>query len=347
MTLFVFVIVRPFDNSLIGYNNASKALSGEPFNNELVQDIIGANALLNGGPAYPVLGEAFLDYGIKWDVKHATTHAPTAFLLALPLMLFEWVRGVQLWAWFGLILLALGLMALGVPLSIAIPCAVLLLWWQPVTFGAVQQMTVVIFALTAFAYRLRSSHPYVSGAFLALASFPKMFPAVIAFAFTVGKNYRALMGFMVTVLLGVLLIAIMNTSAIVDYFNIESSAYTIARTDNASPIVILSRLSIFAPLVLIALLGTPLKRGMSKKDDAQVWAVMSVASVALLPIAWVYSIVPLLFPMVILWQRGQIAYVIATLSLSFIFPPFGALSIYTPLIACTILCVGFMRPIDS
>ena len=81
---------------------------------DVVTDIIGFRALIHGDDTYPILGPELAKLGIDWDVEHASTHPPSAYLLVAPVALLPINWGERAWAFLMVVCMGISFWADGV-----------------------------------------------------------------------------------------------------------------------------------------------------------------------------------------------------------------------------------------
>lgn len=275
------------------------------WDSDFAQDYVGARALLNEtDELYPVLGPAFAEMGLQWDVPHRSTHPPTTFLIVLPFALLDYRSALILWmaVMFGCIVLTARVLGLSWTTS-GLAGIVCLLW--PPAIWSLYQVTPIWMLGLALAYRYRH-HPRMSGALVSLASLPKLFAAPALLYHFLRRQWRALVGFG-TVWGGALaLLLLLRGDAINAYVsaNVSNSLEQTLRPDNGALLVVTWRLGGWlgvgaaAALILSVLWSSLHSEGLSS------WASVVWLGIALLPIAWVYSLLPLL-PWLVLAFPGR------------------------------------------
>jgi hypothetical protein len=279
--------------------------SGQP-ENDFVQDLAGARALRHGGNAYPLVSVAAAELGLVWEIEHQSTHPPSAFLFALPLADLPWPQAASLWTLAMLATLLATSWALRVPWQ-ATALAPLFLLWPPVTYALFQTSPIWLIGL-ALAWRWRNS-PYVAGVCLGIASLPKFFAAFGLLVFIRQREWRALVGFVAVWVLAVGLILVLNAGAVPQYImaNRSESPLQIARLDNGALLpaawAIGGHVAIILAAGLVGCAAALLLR--SREMTASRWALCVWLGVALLPIAWTYSLLPLLPWLIRLLWRGE------------------------------------------
>lgn len=286
---------------------------------DFVTDLIGARALLNGGDPYPVLGPALQELGVSWPVEHRSTHPPTAFLFVLPLARVPWATATVIW-----VLAMLGLVvATGRAVELhAFALAALLpfvLLWPPFPWSLLQ-LTPIWLLGGALAWRWRRA-PYAAGAAIGIASLTKLLPAVMLLPFLWRREWRALVAFTTVWAAALGLVLFCNPQALAAYFaaNRAGSLEQIARIDNGALLVVAWRTGgLFGLALAGALVGVVVTTGLrAGVTTTAAWAVWIWLGVAVLPIAWVYSLLPLLpWLLRVLCQRHSAAQLAAGLSIA-------------------------------
>ncbi len=215
-------------SEMLAIIGAVQDFSGAANFSDLLQDFIGARALLQGGDPYPVLGAAQAALGIDWPI----------------------------------------------------------------------QLTVVWLLGLALAWRFRHRH-LVAGVCIGVAALTKLLPAIALVPFIRKRQWGALVGFGLVWFGAVAILLLLNADVFSAYFfaNRETSLEQIAHLDNGALLPFGVHTAGFAGLaagaalvVLVTFLA--LRRPASSPE---VWALWTWLSVALLPIAWTYSLLPL-FP---------------------------------------------------
>lgn len=275
-----------------------------PFRHDFAQDYLGARALLNrADELYPVLAPAFEQLGLDWGAFHRSTHLPTAFLLAVPFALLHYRSSLILWmiAMFACIVLAAR--ALGLAWKKSILAGALSLAWPP-TFWSLFQYTPIWLLCLVLAYRFRR-HPLVSGVYIGLASLPKYLAAPALLYHLWRRQWSALIGFGTLWLVALALLLLLRPDAVAAYLssNIGNSLDQIHRPDNGALVVVAWRLGGWLGLAAAALLILWVFWSGLRREDPAGWACFVWLGIALLPIAWVYSLLPLL-PWLVLALRA-------------------------------------------
>jgi Glycosyltransferase family 87 len=277
-----------FPDTIDGIRTAVSTLRADGIRSDFGADVIGARALVDGGSAYPVLGPAFQPIGLDWEVRGRNTHPPTAFLLALPVSWMDWPAASAAWGWIQVVLFGVALWALGLRWQLAVAFAPAWLLWPPGAWS-LGQWSALWIACAALAYRWRD-RPFLAGVVIAIAALPKLVPAVLLVPFLLRRQWGALAGFSGVIALAVGALAVLNPSTLTEYNTIgRPESFAIMRSaDNGA---LLPQFLGTNPAVLL-IAGVALIVGLAawRRDS---WPVWQWAAVALLPIAWVYSLIVL------------------------------------------------------
>ena len=267
---------------------------GKRLKADFAQDYIGARALLNQDELYPVLGPAFERIGLKWEVGHRSTHPPSAFLLALPLAGFDYPVALRIWAAAMTLCLVASGRAFGLHWRWAILAALLSLTWPP-TRHSTQQYTPIWLLGLALGYRFRA-RPFLSGAWVGIASLPKFLAASAMLTHLRQRQWTALAGCATVWLAASLILVLVRPDSLAAYLDGNKINFMdqILRGDNGALAVVAWRLAGSVGLAaVVALVVLVTWAGLRSRDDHR-WAGLTWLGIALLPIAWVYSLLPLL-----------------------------------------------------
>ena len=267
---------------------------GKRLRADFAQDYIGAQALLSQEELYPVLGPAFERIGLKWDAGHRSTHPPSAFLLALPLAGFPYPVALRIWAVAMALCMVVAARAFGLPWPWAILAALLSLAWPPMRHST-QQYTPIWLLGLALAYRFRA-RPLLSGAWVAFASLPKFLAASALLAHARLGQWKAVAGFIAVWLATALALVAIRLDAWGAYLygnEIDFMSQTL-RDDNGALGIVAWRLGGSIGVAAIAMLVVVVLWVSRRSSDDCAWASLTWLGIALLPIAWVYSVLPLL-----------------------------------------------------
>jgi hypothetical protein len=297
--------------------------SGRGRPTEFVQDLIGARGLQQGTNPYPMLSEGAAQFDLAWPIAHRSTHPPTAFLLALPLASLPWNTATGWWIVAMLGVLVLTALALGLRYA-ALPVTVASLLWAPAAWSMVQ-LTPFWLAGVVLAWRVQS-RPLLAGAVIGVATLAKLLPAIALGPFLWRRQWTVLVGFGTVWLVALGLLALLGApDALARYLvlMLEVGQEQAARTDNAALLLAApARWGWFglmlAGALIVAVLGRALMqlRGVRELGFTQfgpwVWL-----TVALLPVAWDYSLLPLLpWLAVAVWCGRPLVAVLAGVALA-------------------------------
>lgn len=290
---------------LAAIDAASDAMTGINRPADIAQEFYGFWALVTDHDPYAILGPALKNIGVSWPLDYPSAHPPTSFLLVAPVAWLPWPRSFLAWTWLMIGALLLSFRATGFAWKTSFLFAALALLWPPAVWG-LYQTTIVWLVGVMLAYHFRSSRPILAGAFIALASFTKLLPAIILIPFIIRRNWRVPLGFVLSWLCAVGTILLLVPNAVSRYIEVNpaNSARHFLRGDNASPLSLIwtNRLSALDIALITVLAGFLLLAAAmlfkGARSGAPIsfaeWAFFSYLSVALLPILWSFAILPLL-----------------------------------------------------
>jgi hypothetical protein len=316
-----------------------------------VQDYVGARELATGKDPYPILTQAFSSVGLDWPVPHRSTHPPTAFVLALPIAWMDWGTAGAVWAAAMIVVIAIAWWALGVSTAWTLPLAFIALIWPP-TAWSIGQLTPIWLVGLALAWRFRD-RPGAGGAAIAVASLTKFMPAVMLIVFVALRRWTALLSFALVWAVALGLVELLNHDALPRYVEVARSVgrEQSNRRENSALVVAaehkLGVVGAVLALILVAVVvGAGLRRVQRRRIiDRLSWDACNWAAVALLPIAWIYSLFPVL-PTVVrqIYKSGPLTKGLALLALvvPFFIDPFGLPGAAWLSIALTCLGIGLV-----
>lgn len=261
---------------------------------DFAQDYIGARALLSREELYPVLGPAHERIGLHFEVGHRSTHPPSAFLLAVPLAGLGYPAALRVWAAAMTLCIVATARAFGLPWRWAVPAALLSLTWPPATRSTSQYTPIWLLGL-ALGYRFRV-RPLLSGVLVGFSSLPKFLAAPALLTHLRQRQWTAMAGFATVWLAAILILLLLRPDSLAAYLaaNQENMANQILRNDNGALALVAWRgggsVGVAAAVVLAVLVTWA---GLRSRDEHS-WACLTWLGIALLPIAWVYSLLPLL-----------------------------------------------------
>jgi hypothetical protein len=345
-TAIIVVLLIPATNDAsrrdAGIRVAAAELRGEGPNSDVAAEYVGARAVTAREDPYPVLGPAFQRVGLDWDVRHRSPHPPSTILLVLPLSWLDYPAFLAVWAWLMLGAIAVSLWALGLRAAWAPLAAVGLLAWQPASWS-LGQLTAVWLLGVSLAWRWRD-RPGWAGTAIGVAAATKFFGALVLLPFLIQRRWRAAVGFVsVTAALSVVLLvqeAISGDGLISRYLDVgrKTASEQMRRLDNAALMrVAVDRVGLLGALAFLALVGAVLATAVLRRSlDRHTFGACTWASVALLPIAWVYSALPMIPALIAAWRGPLVSRLlaIAFVAVYVAVTPFGAVHV-VPMAAAT------------
>lgn len=321
---------------LYAVSEASNVMLGRNARSDVAQDFYGFQAMVRHKDPYAVLGRALRTIGVRWDLDHASTHPPTAFLIVAPVAWLPWPLSSVAWAWLMMAALLASFHATGYSWKTSILLMALAILWPP-TSHSLYQITIVWLLGIMLAYQFQSSKPMLAGVFIGLASLTKFLPVIMLVPFIVRRNWKALWGFALSWLVAVAAILLIAPNAFRRYLKVNETTTitTFMRQDNSSPVALLVNhrfgpleiglaLLLFAVLVIVTVRLLRQKARTASISFAE-WSFYSYLCVLLLPILWIYSILPLLPILIRLTTNGKVPAVLATAAIliPFVTPPFS------------------------
>jgi Glycosyltransferase family 87 len=318
-----------------GLQLAFAQLRGAGIPTDFAADVVGARALLDDGSAYPVLGPAFSELGIEWNVENPNTHPPTAFVLALPVAWLSWPLAQAIWAWMMVGAFAVTGWALGARPLLALALAPAWLLWPPAAWS-LGQTTPLWLAGAAVAFRFRH-RPDLAGAAIAVATLPKLLPVLLLVPFLQRRQWRVLVGFATVLGAAIAIVLVLNASAIREYLTVGRAASLEVANDAYNGALLVAVLPYQRWLLLAAGMAILVAAIVARAR----WAAWEWLAVALLPIAWIYSLLPLALP---LWRAIISRHTVATVAagaaigMPLVGPPFGSAS--QLVVAGTVVAAG-------
>jgi hypothetical protein len=315
-----------------GIRTAAAQLRGAGPPVDLVQDYVGARSLVGNGDPYEILTKAYASVGLSWPAEHRSTHPPTAFVLALPIAWLRWKVAAAVWAWLMLVAIVGAWWALGARAELAAALGPLTLLWPPAAWSIGQLTPLWLLGIT-LAWRSRKD-AFRTGASIGLAALTKLVPTLSLAPFLLIRRWRTLIGYAAAVGFALLFLLIVRPGIVTRYLSVSRSVgrEQAARPENSALLWAfdhrfgLSGAAVAAGLIA-CVLGASVMRLRSREhlDEWSFWA-WSWAGVALLPIAWVYSLLPLVPALVYCLRCGGLvsrALVAFTFLVPFTVDPFG------------------------
>ena len=315
-----------------GIRTAAAQLRGAGPPVDLVQDYVGARSLVGSGDPYEILTKAYASVGLTWPAQHRSTHPPTTFVLTLPVAWLGWSVAAAVWAWLMLGAIGAAWWALGARTELAAALAPVTLLWPPAAWS-LGQLTPVWLLGIALAWRWRRD-ALRSGASIGLAALTKLLPTLSLAPFLLVHRVRTLLGYAAVVGFALLVLVILRPGIVTRYVSVSGSVgrQQAARPENSALLWAFDhRFGLAGAAVAAGLIGCVLGasvlrlRSRGHLDEWSFWA-WSWAGVALLPIAWIYSLLPLLPALAHCLRRGGFfsrALAVFAFSVPFAIDPFG------------------------
>jgi hypothetical protein len=297
MALVVRNIVLPDEqagiNSTLGPINAFlQETAGKRVTTDFQVDYASAVALIHGEDPYAVSAEIFDKYGMPpWPVNLANPHPPTTVALLLPFTLVSYQNALTAWTVLMVFAVIATIQLMGVRIGYAAPIGVALCIVWPGAY-AIGNVVPLIGLGIALAYRFRD-HPLLAAVGLTVAAAPKASGLILLLPFLLTMRWKPVLwtaGFMVVLALIPVLLYPSTWSRYLDV-GVEAIALNAARGDNPAVLNLAANLGIPSWLAIGGLVTLTVGAALLTKDSfwPTVWL-----TVALLPIAWMYSLLTLL-----------------------------------------------------
>jgi hypothetical protein len=285
----VFLIVFVYTMLIIPH------LIRNPLMHDIAQDYIGAKALLDRNKElYPELASAYERIGISWGADHQSTHPPTAYLFVLLLTPFNYPLAQVTWMVIMFACIVITFRVFNLTWRMSLLAGILSLAWPP-TIWSLGQLTPIWLLGLSLAYYYRKQ-PILSGIFIAIASLPKFLAAPSLLYHIWRRKWAVLIGFISVWLSTVGVILLLRPDAISAYIvsNGNNTLKQVLESNNSAVLVsawrLLGWIGIVAAVFLILYV---IWIGLND-DGIYGWACLVWLGIALLPIAWNYSLFPLL-----------------------------------------------------
>jgi Glycosyltransferase family 87 len=315
-----------------GFRTAAALLRGDGPPVDLVQDYEGARLLVRGGDSYEVLTRAYAQVGLTWPAEHRSTHPPTAFVLVLPVSWLSWRPASALWAVLMLAAIGASWWALGARWELAVALAPPTLLWPPAAWSLGQLTPLWLLGL-ALAWRWRGE-PGRAGAATAFAALTKLLPTLSLVPFLVLRRLRVVAGFAAVAGAALLVLLALRPGVVSRYVPVARATGNdqAARGENSSLLWAFDHrfgaagVAVAVVLVVVVLARSILRLRRQAALDEWSWWAWGWGGVALLPIAWVYSQLPLLPALAYCVRRGGVlSHGLAAFAVSvpFLVDPFG------------------------
>ena len=342
LCLAVFVLlplVFPDPNAIsVAYLSKLRLAAGMFYGNppsDIATDIVGMRALVKGIDPYQVLGPALEELGIHWDLNFQSPRLPMGFLFTAPVAFLPWAYAAPLWALLMIGCWITSLRLLGLSWKLSIGIGGLLLFWPPAMFSLGQLTPIWLFML-CLAFALREERPSLAGAAIGIAAMTKYTPIVVLVNFARSKRMpKVLSSTFIVSLAAIAGVFVLNPSAVARFLAVNRTNYIgiFERLDNAAPFAVWWRLGGWVGLLgwmaFLTLVIVANWRSVSSNTERG-WMITFYLSVWLLPVLWIYSILPLL-PVVkyVMEKETTLSRVCALggLALTFAGPAFGQPSV--------------------
>ena len=333
---------------------ASLTLKGKAEESDIAQDIVGYRALVDEQDPYPILGPEYRKLGLEGKLGITSTHPPMAFLFAAPIAFLPWSWASALWAWFMLALIVFTLRYYGLSWKVALGLTPIVLLWPPVATSLGQLTIIWLFALVA-GYHYENRQNFWSGILIGLAAITKFFPGILAISFLLKRKWLALLGFLAVFFASLIALLILHPGSILRYIEVNqiNSKDVILHPNNLSLLANSHRFGGWVAVGMVFLFFLSIIWANRKYlyspllySSPRLWILLSYFSVALLPIAWPYSLTPLLPVVIMLISRKKLSTVtvgFCAIVITCIFPSFGTAIPF----AAVILLIGLGLLIDG
>jgi hypothetical protein len=327
-----------FENLIVSFGN----IAGAGWFADIAQDFVGFRAIIDRTNAYDIQGVMFKTIGVTLNVPHASTHPPTAYLLTAPIAYLPYPQALSLWSILMLITIPISVLLFGFSIRWALASVLIGLFWPPV-FTALGQLTPLWLLGTALAYHYRDRIPILSGVGIAFASLTKYLPAILILIPLKQKKWKAVFSFCLVWCIVIGILIALNPGVIQQYLiaNKTTSLDMIQRVDNGAFFAVLYRAAGLPGMILGVVFLLAVCLSVDHSVDS-LWMLGCWLAVALLPIAWCYSILPLL-PILLFALKKQDKFLPALVAVTALLPvpvQYGTIAAY--LVTGTILLSGLI-----
>lgn len=280
------------DATFGSFNAFLQETSGKRVLTDFQVDFGSAVALVHGQDPYEPSGAIFDRYGMPaWGIALANPHPPTTIAVVLPFTVLSYQNALTAWTVLMVFAVIATIALMGVRPAYAAPIGVAICVIWPGAY-AIGNVVPLIGLGIALAYRFRD-HPLLAAVGLTVAAAPKASGLILLVPFLLTLRWKPVLwtaGFMAVLAVVPLLFYPATWSRYLDV-GVESIALNAARTDNGSLLNLASTLGIPSAVAGVLLVAVAVGAAFLIKDAywPTVWLV-----VALLPIAWMYSLITLL-----------------------------------------------------
>lgn len=280
------------DASFGSFNSFLQETSGRWVTTDIQLDFASAAALLHGQDPYAPSAALFDQFAMPaWDVRLANPHPPTTMPLLMPFALISYQNALTAWTVLMVFAVIATIQLLGVRLAYAAPLGVAICIVFPATYGIGNVVPVIGLGI-ALAYRFRDN-PLMAAIGLTLAAAPKASGLLLLLPFVLSLRFRTVLwtaAFMIGLALLPLAFYWDTWSRYLDV-GVESITLNAARPDNAAILNLATKVGFPSVLAIGLIVLAAAGAALLMKDSfwPTVWLI-----VALLPIAWTYSMITLI-----------------------------------------------------
>jgi MFS family permease len=280
------------DASLGSFNAFLQETSGRWVTTDVQLDFASAAALVHREDPYQVSAVLFDRYGIpSWGVAVANPHPPTTVAMMIPFALISYKDALTAWSVLMVFAIIWTIQLMGVRVAYAAPLGLAICAIWPGAY-AIGNVAPVIGLGIALAYRFRD-HPLLAAAGLTLAAAPKASGLILLVPFVLTLRWKPVLwtaGFMGALALLPLAFYPATWSRYLDV-GVTSITLNAARDDNAAVLNLAAKVGLPSWLAIGGIIAVAVAAALLIRDSfwPTVWLI-----VALLPIAWMYSLVTLI-----------------------------------------------------
>jgi hypothetical protein len=274
-----------------GIGVAMHELLGRDGGTDLLVDYASAHAMTHGKDAYDIAERLFPDVGMSWGYATANPHPPTALTVVLPLTFLKFNRAAEVWAFCMLLAYIATIVLVGVRWPLAVGAGIGIALSMPGAYGSSNVVPLIGLGV-ALAYRYRD-RPVLAGMGLAMAAAPKWSGLVLLLPFVLSGRIKAA-GWGVGFYAVLAAIPLAFQPSIWSHYlkaGVDAIAINQGRPDNGALLHLAQLWGVPAMLAAALICGAALVLALVSRDTfwPMVWLM-----VALLPIAWTYSLLTLL-----------------------------------------------------
>jgi hypothetical protein len=279
-----------------GLNVAVRELVGRGDPTDFLIDFASAHALIDGRDPYAISATLIHGVGPDWPVNTANPHPPTVLTLVLPTVLLPYAIALAAWALAMIYVFVGTIRLLGVRLRYAIPFGIAIGLTFPGAYGILNPVPIIGLGI-AMAYRWRNT-PMVAALGIAFAAAPKSSGLVLIAPFLLAGRLRTVGWTALWYGLLAMIPLAIDHQVWTNYFPAAMNALKLnaARAGNAS-LLHLGRSWGIREVVTVGIIGIVVGVVALARRD-MFWPVAFV-TVAVLPVAWMYSL--LTFLPLIVW----------------------------------------------